>query len=148
ALRNHRPAPPTVGGAARPPRRRTGRRLLRPGRQLAHRPRADVQGTPGAWRHARRRGALRRAHPGRAGRPDRRGKVVTDLPQPPHRVPVDGSPWGMWRDVVMRSAGFPADLVLTLTDAALAEAADAAAGDAGQLDDYRREYRAATERDR
>jgi len=71
---------------------------------------------------------------------------VTDLPQPPHRVPVDGSPWGMWRDVVMRSAGFPADLVLTLTDAALAEAADAAAGDPGQLDDYRREYRAATER--
>jgi len=52
----------------------------------------------------------------------------------------------MWRDVVMRSAGFPADLVLALSDPKLAGAADAADGDPDRLADYRREYGDATER--
>ncbi|MEU1516216.1 lantibiotic dehydratase [Streptomyces sp. NPDC005811] len=41
-----------------------------------------------------------------------------------HLVPLGTTGWHLWRDVVLRSAGFPADRVLALTDPALAAAAD------------------------
>lgn len=31
-----------------------------------------------------------------------------------HRVPLDGTSWSMWRDVGLRSAGFPAGMVLAI----------------------------------
>ncbi len=71
---------------------------------------------------------------------------MTGRSQPAHLIPLDGRDWGVWRDVVLRSAGFPADLVLTLTDPELAAAADAAVYDPGRLADYRREYASATDR--
>lgn len=63
-----------------------------------------------------------------------------------HLVPLGRAGWATWRDVVLRSTGFPADSVLALTDPALAAAADAAARDAGLLDAYREEYRSAADR--
>jgi hypothetical protein len=49
-----------------------------------------------------------------------------------HLIPLDpdaeasgGAGWAAWRTVVLRGAGFPADLVVTLTDPELAAAADA-----------------------
>ena len=44
----------------------------------------------------------------------------------PHLVPLAGQRWASWRDVVLRSTGFPAESVLALTDPELAAAADAA----------------------
>ena len=41
-----------------------------------------------------------------------------------HRVPLDGTTWSVWRDVVLRSAGFPAEMVLAIRDEPLAHAAD------------------------
>jgi hypothetical protein len=76
-----------------------------------------------------------------------------------HLVPLSRAGWATWRDVVLRSTGFPADIVQALTDPALAAAADAAdpqAADpgaapggtdrAGALAAYQEEYRSATER--
>jgi hypothetical protein len=68
-----------------------------------------------------------------------------------HLIPLaeDGS-WATWRDVVLRSTGFPAAMVQQLTDPELTAAADAAAvagaGDPGKLDAYRAEYQAAADR--
>src|SRR5271154_1935443 len=51
-----------------------------------------------------------------------------------HRVPLAGTAWGVWRDVCVRSAGFPADMVLALSDEQLARSADLAGEDpAGRL---------------
>jgi hypothetical protein len=56
-----------------------------------------------------------------------------------HRVPLAGTAWSVWRDVCVRSAGFPADMVLALCDEPLARSADlagadlAGAGPAGRL---------------
>jgi Lantibiotic dehydratase, N terminus len=51
-----------------------------------------------------------------------------------HRVPLPGTTWSVWRDVCLRSAGFPADVVLALCDEPLARSADLAGTDpAGQL---------------
>jgi hypothetical protein len=61
-------------------------------------------------------------------------------------VALAGQDWDLWRDVVVRSAGFPAALALTLTDADLASAADATLRDPGRLVEYRQEYASATER--
>ncbi|MEV7028476.1 hypothetical protein, partial [Kitasatospora sp. NPDC093558] len=58
-----------------------------------------------------------------------------------HLVPLGETGWSVWRDVVLRSTGFPADTVLPLTDPALAASADAAEDDA-----YRAEYARAAER--
>jgi hypothetical protein len=53
----------------------------------------------------------------------------------PHRVWLEGTSWGVWRDVCVRSAGFPADMVLALCDEPLARSADlAGAGPAGRLE--------------
>src|SRR5579872_5334739 len=51
-----------------------------------------------------------------------------------HRVGLAGTSWSVWRDVALRSAGFPADRVLALCDERLACSADLAAGDpAGRM---------------
>jgi hypothetical protein len=57
-----------------------------------------------------------------------------------HLVPLGGSGWSIWRESVLRSAGFPATGVLRLGDAALAAAADRNA------DDYEQVYAAAAAR--
>jgi hypothetical protein len=41
-----------------------------------------------------------------------------------HRVPLPGTTWSVWRDVCLRSAGFPADMVLAICDDPLARSAD------------------------
>jgi hypothetical protein len=41
-----------------------------------------------------------------------------------HRVPLNGTAWSVWRDVALRSAGFPADMVLAICDEPLAHSAD------------------------
>jgi hypothetical protein len=41
-----------------------------------------------------------------------------------HRVALPGTSWSVWRDVCVRSAGFPADMVLTVCDEPLARSAD------------------------
>jgi Lantibiotic dehydratase, N terminus len=46
-----------------------------------------------------------------------------------YRVGLGGSGWSVWRDVAVRSAGFPAGMVLGLCDEGLAAAADAAGAD-------------------
>ena len=51
-----------------------------------------------------------------------------------HRVPLAGTAWSVWRDVCLRSAGFPADMVLAICDEPLARRADLAGADpAGRL---------------
>ena len=51
-----------------------------------------------------------------------------------HRVALAGTSWSVWRDVCVRSAGFPADKVLALCDEPLARSADLAGADpAGRL---------------
>jgi hypothetical protein len=46
-----------------------------------------------------------------------------------HRVPLPGTAWSVWRDVCVRSAGFPADMVLAICDEPLARSADLAGAD-------------------
>jgi hypothetical protein len=51
-----------------------------------------------------------------------------------HRVRLEGTAWSVWRDVALRSAGFPADRVLALCDEPLARSADLVSTDpAGRL---------------
>jgi hypothetical protein len=66
---------------------------------------------------------------------------------PAHLVWLDrDSGWAAWRDVVLRSTGFPAESVSALTDPELAAAADAAVGDASLAEAYRKEYLLAADR--
>jgi len=51
-----------------------------------------------------------------------------------HHVPLDGTTWSVWRDVVLRSAGFPAEMVLAICDEPLARAADLDEADAVYAD--------------
>ena len=46
-----------------------------------------------------------------------------------HRVPLEGTTWTVWRDVGLRSAGFPADMVAGICDEQLARSADADGAD-------------------
>src|SRR6202453_5381457 len=63
-----------------------------------------------------------------------------------HRVPLAGTAWSVWRDVCVRSAGFPADMVLAICDEPLARSADLAGEDpAGRLG-YDEAYAVATRR--
>ena len=41
-----------------------------------------------------------------------------------HLIPLDGTAWSVWREVALRSAGFPAEMVLAICDEALARSAD------------------------
>jgi hypothetical protein len=61
---------------------------------------------------------------------------VQDWPaseQASHRVRLDGTTWSVWRDVVLRSAGFPAEMVLAICDEPLARGTDRA--ESGLTDD-------------
>ncbi|HEY1627111.1 MAG TPA: lantibiotic dehydratase, partial [Streptosporangiaceae bacterium] len=60
-----------------------------------------------------------------------------------HRVGLAGTSWSVWRDVCVRSAGFPAEMVLAICDGQLARAADLTAADPAA---YAAVYAAATER--
>jgi hypothetical protein len=51
-----------------------------------------------------------------------------------HRVPLGDTTWSAWRDVCLRSAGFPADVVLAICDEELACSADE--GTAGEEPAY------------
>jgi len=66
-----------------------------------------------------------------AGRHDaHRQRVVMASRRPTtavsHRIPLDGTTWSLWRDAALRSAGFPADMVLAICDEPLARSADVA----------------------
>ena len=51
-----------------------------------------------------------------------------------HRVPLEETAWSVWRDVCLRSAGFPAEMVLAICDEPLARSTDLAGADlAGRL---------------
>ncbi|HEV8164217.1 MAG TPA: lantibiotic dehydratase, partial [Actinomycetota bacterium] len=63
-----------------------------------------------------------------------------------HLVPLGVTGWHLWRDVVLRSAGFPARAVLALADAALAAAADRAVASPEHRAGYDGEYAAASGR--
>jgi hypothetical protein len=64
----------------------------------------------------------------------------------PHLARLGDTDWGIWREVALRSTGFPAAGVLALNDPALAAAADAAVLDPARAAGYRQEYEAATGR--
>ncbi len=63
---------------------------------------------------------------------------MTSLPAPAagawHRVSLPGTTWSVWRDVCLRSAGFPADMVLAICDEPLARSADLAGTDLAGAD--------------
>jgi len=63
-----------------------------------------------------------------------------------HLIPFGGDGWAVWRDVVVRGAGFPADTADALTDPELAAAADAAVRDVGQRHAYLEEFQRAADR--
>ncbi|MGD0063489.1 MAG: hypothetical protein ABSB76_08615, partial [Streptosporangiaceae bacterium] len=46
-----------------------------------------------------------------------------------HRVRLEGTTWSVWRDICVRGAGFPANMVLALCDEPLARSADLAGAD-------------------
>ncbi|MGD0067047.1 MAG: lantibiotic dehydratase, partial [Streptosporangiaceae bacterium] len=51
-----------------------------------------------------------------------------------HRVPLAGTTWSVWRDVCVRSAGFPADMMLAICDEPLARSADLIGADLSGAD--------------
>src|ERR1700691_4716733 len=51
-----------------------------------------------------------------------------------HRVPLAGTAWSVWRDMCLRSAGFPADMVLAICDEPLARSADLSGADLADAD--------------
>ena len=46
-----------------------------------------------------------------------------------HRVPLPGTSWSVWRDMIVRGAGFAADMMLAICDEPLARGADLAGAD-------------------
>jgi lantibiotic biosynthesis dehydratase-like protein len=60
-----------------------------------------------------------------------------------HQVVLNGTGWALWRDVCVRSAGFPARRVLALCDAGLADAADEYGHSADAATAYQSAYHAA-----
>jgi hypothetical protein len=63
-----------------------------------------------------------------------------------HLVPLGISGWELWRDVIVRSAGFPARQVLELSDPALASAADNMLSGSASHTHYDAAFDAAVER--
>ncbi|MEU3522009.1 lantibiotic dehydratase [Streptomyces sp. NPDC006654] len=60
---------------------------------------------------------------------------------PAHLAPLGSTGWSVWRDVMLRGAGFPASDLTALASPALAAAADrAAGGDPTAAADYRHAY--------
>ncbi|MFE6049786.1 lantibiotic dehydratase [Kitasatospora sp. NPDC056446] len=63
-----------------------------------------------------------------------------------HTVPLGGTGWRLWREAVLRGAGFPAERIRALADPALACAADAALAGTLTPDGYRQAFGEATAR--
>jgi hypothetical protein len=63
-----------------------------------------------------------------------------------HRVRLGGSGWSVWRDVCVRSAGFPAEMVLAVCDEPLARSADRADAEPAGRIAYEKEFGAAAGR--
>ncbi|MGN5380922.1 lantibiotic dehydratase [Streptomyces lasalocidi] len=63
-----------------------------------------------------------------------------------HVVPLGNSGWYLWRDVMLRGAGFPALQVLELSDPTAAAAADALLAGTGKREAYDQAFRDATGR--
>ncbi|MET7869462.1 lantibiotic dehydratase [Streptomyces cyaneofuscatus] len=63
-----------------------------------------------------------------------------------HLVPLGKTGWGVWREVIVRSTGFPAQLIGTLADSVLAAAADAVRHGTAPRSHYDEVYKAATDR--
>src|SRR5579863_8394314 len=63
-----------------------------------------------------------------------------------HRVPLAGTTWSVWQDVCVRSAGFPAEMVLALCDEPVARSADLAAADPAGRPAYDQAYAEAAQR--
>ncbi|MEU2621518.1 lantibiotic dehydratase [Streptomyces sp. NPDC007157] len=62
-------------------------------------------------------------------------------PPPAHLAPLGTTGWAVWRDVMLRGAGFPAADLTALASPRLAAAADlAATGDATAVADYKHAY--------
>ncbi|MFH8753576.1 lantibiotic dehydratase [Streptomyces rimosus] len=62
---------------------------------------------------------------------------TTTATGPARLVPLGASGWHLWRDVLLRGAGFPARLVTELADPALPRTADALLGGTASADAYR-----------
>ena len=63
-----------------------------------------------------------------------------------HRIGLAGTTWSVWREACVRSAGFPADMVLAICDEPLARSADLADADPGGRAEFDRAYTDATGR--
>jgi Lantibiotic dehydratase, N terminus len=57
-----------------------------------------------------------------------------------HRITLEATTWSLWRDVCLRSAGLPADMVLALCDEPLARSADLASADSAERLAYEMAY--------
>jgi len=57
-----------------------------------------------------------------------------------HRVPLAGTTWSVWQDICVRSAGFPAEMVLALCDEPVARSADLATADPAGRSAYDQVY--------
>ncbi|UNO43342.1 lantibiotic dehydratase [Streptomyces sp. MST-110588] len=64
----------------------------------------------------------------------------------PHLLPLGASGWQLWRDVLLRGAGFPARLVHELADPQLAMAANAVLDGSSSTRDFRAVFDASVER--
>src|SRR5512138_2362613 len=69
-------------------------------------------------------------------------------PAPQHLVPLTGTTWALWRDAVLRSAGFPAQDILQLCDSEASAVADATPRLEVSAAPYQAAFAAATERSR
>src|ERR1700683_891593 len=78
--------------------------------------------------------------------PPSEGAAVSPAAGPRHRVRVSGTAWSVWRDICVRSAGFPADMVLAICDEPLARSADLAGADPAGQPAYDKGYDDATGR--
>ncbi len=72
--------------------------------------------------------------------PESIGLRVTTAAGAGHRVGLEGTTWSVWRDICVRGAGFPADMVLALCDEPLARSADLAAADPAGRPAYDKEF--------
>ena len=63
-----------------------------------------------------------------------------------HLVPLKGTTWSLWRDTILRSAGFPAHDILLLRDLELTADADATMREDVSAAPYRNAFMAATNR--
>src|SRR5262249_45375043 len=57
-----------------------------------------------------------------------------------HRVRLPGTAWSVWRDMIVRGTGFPADMMLAICDEPLARGADLAGADPAGRPAYDKAY--------